>query len=95
MPISFTDKVKVTDKILVSALEGESVLLNLESEKYFGLDEIGTRMLSLLNESNSVEAAYESLLQEYDVEKDVLRSDLLNLVEELEGEGLIEVSRER
>ena len=94
MPISFTDKVKVTDKILVSALEGESVLLNLESEKYFGLDEIGTRILSLLNESNSVEAAYEALLQEYDVEKDVLRSDLLNLVAELEGQGLIEVCRE-
>lgn len=95
MPISFTDKVKVTEKVLVSALEGESVLLNLESEKYFGLDEIGTRILSLLNESNSVGAAYEALLQEYDVEKDVLRSDLLNLVAELEGQGLIEVCRER
>ncbi len=50
--------------VLVRELEGESVLLNLESESYFGLDGIGTRMLALLTDSDSIEAAYEKLLDE-------------------------------
>jgi hypothetical protein len=92
MAISFTDRVKVPHDILISALQEESVILNLGSECYFGLNEIGTRMLSVLTTANSIEAAYELLLEEYDVDSDVLRQDLMSLVEELVKQGLVEVS---
>jgi hypothetical protein len=92
MAISFTDRVKVPHDILISALQEESVILNLGSERYFGLNEIGTRMLSVLTTANSIEAAYELLLEEYDVDSDVLRQDLMSLVEELVKQGLVEVS---
>lgn len=90
--ISFSDRVRVADDVLISNLQDESVILNLNSERYFGLDDVGTRMLSLLTSSDSIEAAYEALAAEYDVDRDMLRQDLVSLIEHLSAQGLIIVS---
>ena len=92
MQISFSDRVRVPDDVLISQLQEESVILNLDSERYFGLDDVGTRMLSVLSASDSIEAAYESLLEEYDVDSQVLRQDLLALVENLMQKGIVTVA---
>ena len=92
MSISFSDRLKIPDDVLISNLQDESVILNLDSERYYGLDSIGTRMLSVLTTSDSIEAAYNTLIQEYDVDDEVLRRDLLALVESLVEQGLIQVS---
>ena len=77
--------------VLVRELGGESVLLNLESESYFGLDEIGTRMWAALTGSPTLEAALEVLLVEYEVERAQLQADLEAFVEKLSAAGLIDV----
>lgn len=89
MTISFSDRVTVPDDVLISHLQEESVILNLDSESYFGLDDVGTRFLSVLTSSESIEAAYERLRNEYDVDPQVLRNDLLALVENLIDQGLL------
>jgi hypothetical protein len=89
MTVSFTDRVAVPEGVLISHLQEESVILNLESERYFGLDDIGTRFLSVLTTSESLEAAYETLSSEYEVDPQVLRQDLLALVEKLVDQGLL------
>ena len=91
MTISFSDRVTVPDEILISNLQDESVILNVNSERYFGLDNVGTRMLSVLSNSPSIEAACEVLAQEYDVDRQMLQHDLLALVESLLQQGLITV----
>ncbi len=63
MSISFSDRVKIPDDVLISNLQEESVILNLDSERYYGLDDVGTRILSVLTTSDSIEAAYETLLK--------------------------------
>jgi hypothetical protein len=92
MQISFSDRVRIPDGVLISQLQEESVILNLDSERYFGLDDVGTRVLSALTSADSIEAAYASLLEEYDVDSHVLRQDLLALVESLLQQGIVEVS---
>jgi len=89
MTIAFTDRVVVPDGVLISHLREESVILNLESERYFGLDDVGTRFLSVLTSSDSIEAAHQQLAAEYDVDPAVLRQDLLALVEKLVDQGLL------
>lgn len=89
MQISFSDRVRVPDDVLISHLQEESVILNLDSERYFGLDDVGTRMLSVLSTSDSIEGACKLLLDEYDVEAVTLRQDLLSLVQELATQGLV------
>lgn len=92
MAISFTDRVKMPEDVLISGLQSELVLLNLNSERYFGLDEIGTRFFALLNSSESVQQAYDALLKEFEVEPEVLRRDLLEFLNTLDEKGLLEVS---
>jgi hypothetical protein len=89
MAISFSDRVRVPDDVLISNLQEESVILNLDSERYYGLDDVGTRFLSVLNTAASIEAAYEMLRGEYDVDAQNLRQDLLELVEDLVGQGIL------
>jgi hypothetical protein len=92
MQISFSDRVQVPEGVLISKLQDEAVILNLDSERYFGLDDVGTRILTVLTNSESIEAAYESLLAEYDVDGTVLRQDLLALIESLLQQGLVQIA---
>lgn len=94
MAIMFSDRVRVPDDVLLSGLEDESILLNLDSERYYGLDNVGTRMLSVLTTADSIEAAFELLVKEYEVDTEVLRRDLISLIDELEQQGLVTVSRD-
>jgi hypothetical protein len=91
MAFSFNDRIKLPGDILVTGLQAESVLLNLDSELYFGLNDVGTRMLTLLTSCDSIGAAYKSLLSEYDVDAEVLRHDLTSTIEELAKHRLIEI----
>jgi len=92
MQISFSDRVRIPDDVLISRLQEESVILNLDSERYFGLDDVGTRILTVLTSAESIGAAYESLRKEYDVDDGVLGDDLLALVESLAQQGIVEVT---
>ena len=89
--ISFSDRVRVPEDVLISNLQDEAVILNLNSERYFGLDNVGTRMLTVLSISNSIEAAYELLLTEYDVDPHLLRRDLISLIANLVEQGLLTI----
>jgi hypothetical protein len=91
MTLSFNQGVTIPAAVLARELDGESVLLNLESETYFGLDAVGTRMWALLTSAPSIEAAYQALLAEYDVAPDVLRQDVEALVSQLLAQGLLEL----
>jgi hypothetical protein len=91
-PITLNQKISVPEDVLVQVLDGESVLLNLQNEQYYGLDDIGTRMWEVLAESQSIEEAYRVLLAEYQVEPQQLQQDLQVLLEKLVEHGLVELS---
>jgi hypothetical protein len=89
--VSFADRAAMPAHVLVRLLERESVLLNLETEQYFGLDETGTRMWQLVTGSPNIDAAYQELLAEFDVEPELLRSNLMELLSRLVDSGLLQV----
>lgn len=74
--------------VLYRPVEGQMVLLDLDREQYFGLDEIGADMVQRLTEG-SVDEAIAGLLATYDVGADQLREDLDALVAELVAAGLL------
>ncbi len=77
-------------EVLHQELEGETVLLDLNSERYFGLDESGTRIWTLLIELKRPEAVVERMLQEFDVDEDTLRADLADVLTRLLDCGLLQ-----
>jgi hypothetical protein len=87
--VSFSERVIVPGHVLVRFLEKESVLLNLETERYFGLDEIGTRMWQVVTAAPNIDAAYQELLDEYDVSPELLRVNLTDLLARLVENGLL------
>ncbi len=92
MPIfSFAGRAVAPAHALVRFLDREAVLLNLETEQYFGLDEIGTRMWQLVTASPNIDTAYQELLAEFDVEPELLRSNLTELLSRLVDSGLLQV----
>jgi hypothetical protein len=90
--ISFADKVGIPSHVLVRFMDKEAVLLNTETERYFGLDETGTRMWQLMTSAVDLETAYQTLLNEYDVHAGTLRENLSELLEELVGNGLLTIT---
>ena len=90
--VTFSDRVVVPTHVLVRHFDGESVLLNLESEIYFGLDSMGTRMWEVATRAASIEAAYAALLQEFEVEPEVLRANLVELISRLVENGLLKLA---
>ena len=90
MAISFSDRVRVAPDVLFRLVGEEGVLLNLQTELYLGLNIVGTRIWSVLGSASSIQAAYEELLQEYDVEPTKLRADLEEFIDQLLGQKLIE-----
>lgn len=75
--------------VLHQELGGETVLLNLANEQYFGLDPIGTRIWQLLVQTRRADAVMAQLLQEFDVGAEQLREDLSRLLDELVQAGLV------
>lgn len=89
---TLNQRIEIPEGVLVRELQGESVLLNLESESYFGLDEVGTRMWAALTTTDSAAAACEALLAEYDVPPEQLRADLAEFIAMLAEAGLVRVT---
>lgn len=89
--LSFLDRAETLPHVLIRYLDKESVLLNLETERYYGLDETGTRMWQLVTAAPTIDAAYQELLNEFDVESDVLRLHLTELLGRLVENGLLQI----
>ena len=89
MNIQTTDRFVVFEEVLSQEVNGETVLLDLEGESYFGLDEVGTRVWQLLQAKSTVADTLDTLFKEYDVSREQLESDVGELWEKLVDAGLI------
>jgi hypothetical protein len=90
--LSFSQRVVVAPDTLINIVGNEAVLLNLANEQYYGLDESGASFWQALTTSATIQAAYEKLLDAYEVEPERLRLDLINLLGKLTEQGLIEIN---
>ena len=78
-----------SDSVATADLGGESVLLDPTSGRYFGLNEVGSRIFELLGEPRSVSELVEILVQEYEVGESRLRADVEAFVSEMMSRGLV------
>ena len=93
MITSFESRVSISPDVMIRQVGSESVLLDLKTERYLGFDELATCMWRVLCSSESVEAAYQNLLTEFEVEPRLLREDVDEFVQELLQYGLIELGK--
>jgi hypothetical protein len=91
MSVAFTKRLATPSHVLTRRLDDELVLLNLDNECYFGLDEVSTRIWDVLSSSPSIEAGIERLLAEFEVEPQRLRADVEAFLSQLLDSGLVEL----
>ncbi|MBD2663430.1 hypothetical protein B6N60_03316 [Richelia sinica FACHB-800] len=77
-----------------SDIGGEVVILNLKSGVYHGLNEVGARIWSLIQEAKTVQEVKATLLQEYAVEQEQCDREVQELLQQLQAAELIEVKNE-
>jgi len=93
MNLDLNQTITLSPEVISQEVSGETVLLDLQSENYFGLDEVGTRIWQLIKETSDLQAIYQTLLAEYDVSEERLQQDLDNLLAEISGLGLIRLEQ--
>jgi hypothetical protein len=91
MEIHAEQKVTISPEVLFQEVSGEMVLLDLASESYFGLDAVGARIWGLLESGATVGETLDTLMQEYEVERETLEADVGELLDRLLEAGLIRV----
>jgi len=79
----------INESVVSAELDEEVILLNVESGVYFGLDAIGTRIWSAIEQGASEEEIFAQLVEDYDVEPHQLRSDIANFLDMLREQGLV------
>lgn len=89
MDVASTDQFLVHPSVICRELSGETVLLNLESGVYYGLDAVGTRVWQLIMQGHTIANVCDTMLEEYDVSPDVLNADVTRLVGELRDRGIV------
>lgn len=93
LPVSFAQHVHFLPEVLFRTVGDEAVLLNLKTEKYLGLDPVGTRIWEVLERSPTIQAAYDELAGEYAVEPERLRIDLEGFIGQIVDQGLAELTQ--
>ena len=86
-------KVVIADGLESANLDGETVLLDINSGHYFGLNEVGSRIVQLASSPITVSEIVKTMLSEYDVEAERLERDVSSFIGQMVDRKLIRQRR--
>ena len=89
MSRSLPTRISLQPNVIFQKVNQEAVLLDMSSEQYYALNELGLRLWELVSEDENLDLAITRLLDEYDVAEDDLRRDILAWIDEMHSYGLV------
>jgi hypothetical protein len=90
--MNLTDTVTIPEQVMARQVGEETVILDLNSGTYFGLNPVGARIWQLLAEGKTLGEICMALQDEYEVEPARLQSDIGDLLKSLAAQGLVSVA---
>ena len=90
--MNLTDKVTIPTQVMARQVGDETVILDLASGTYFGLDPVGARIWQLMGEGQTLALVCDVMLEEFEVTRETLEADVLRLVIELQAKGLVSLA---
>lgn len=94
MNLNPSSKLKTSKEVLSREIEGETVLLNVETGIYFGLDATGTAVWNALQKKNRFGDIMKAVQDQFEVDPKTCREDLTRFISSLEKHGLLQVHEE-
>jgi hypothetical protein len=76
-----------------SAVGGETVILSLKTDNYFGLNTVGTTVWEYVQQPRQFDEICQEIESTYEVESERCRLDLQRLLIQMEENGLVTISR--
>jgi hypothetical protein len=92
MPLADSAHVKSKEDVVSRILDGEAVILELGSGTYYGLNDTGSAVWSLIADGATVRQLRDHLCDQFEVDEATVTKDLEELVEELVAEKLVDVT---
>lgn len=89
--MNLSEKLTIPPQVMARQVGEETVILDLASGTYFGLDPVGARIWQLLAEGRTLAEVCEAMLAEYEVSREEIERDVLRLAEELGAKRLIDI----
>lgn len=89
MATPLPQKVTTSSQVICQELDGEMVILDLQQEQYFGLNEAGTRMWQLMSDGCPTDQIVGMMQSEFDVDENTVRADLADLIDKLVKANLL------
>ncbi len=80
-----------SQEILESDIDDEKVMMSLENNEYYGLNPVAKRIWELTRNPIKVNDIIETLLDEYNVDREQCIKESLELLQELKNKGLLDV----
>ena len=87
-----SSKITISPNVVSRAVGDETVILDLESGTYFGLDSIGARVWQMMEEGKTLSEICDVMVDEYDVSRETLEQDAVRLASELTAKRLISIA---
>jgi hypothetical protein len=92
-PLAPDDVVRRNEHILSARMDDEVVALHVGRGVCYGLDCVGARVWDLLDQATTIEHLCQRLTDEFAVDIDTCRIDVLDLLEDLTQEDLVAIQR--
>ena len=91
-PDTNNQAITVENSVLFQEIGGEVVLLDIESGEYYGLNEVGSRIWTLIQDGRTASGILSTMLKEYDVSENLLASDIKQFLLDLQAKRIIHLN---
>jgi hypothetical protein len=83
-------EITIPDSVVSRTVQNEEVILDLKSSRYYGLNELGSRVWLALKNKEKMEAVVESISEEYEASPDLIKKDIEALLKKMKKSGLVQ-----
>lgn len=91
MSIGFETRVKSSGEVISTEMDGEAVLMDVSRGIYYGLNSVAAVVWMQLTEPIAVVDVCSVVSEEFEVDPEVCRNDVIQLLKEFSDVGLVEV----
>jgi hypothetical protein len=77
--------------LIEAEVDGELVALHVDNGTCYGFNATATRVWAMIEEPKRVSELRDALVAEFDVAPEICESQLIDLLRDLEGDGLVEL----
>lgn len=83
--------VKRDSSLLFTRVDDDLVMFSAERGMYYGIQVVGSRIWTLIEDEVSIAEICDKLLEEFSVDRETCEREVVHFVEQLDGEGLVVV----